>query len=159
MQGKRNISDIIENYLKDFLVNDNHVIIQRNELATLFECVPSQINYVIKTRFTQNRGYIVQSKRGGAGYVRISKLDFCHTHIIDALLSTLSNSLSMNEAVKVISQLHHEQVLTKREMLLIQASLERDMLQSHVDNDEQLRADLLKSQLRQLRYQYNESEE
>ncbi len=71
----RNISDIIEQYLKQVidLSNNNVIEIKRNEIADRFECVPSQINYVINTRFTLERGFVVESKRGGGGYIRIIK--------------------------------------------------------------------------------------
>ena len=71
----RNISDIIENYLKKVLeLSDTEIIeIKRGEMADKFQCVPSQINYVINTRFTIERGYLVESKRGGGGYIRITK--------------------------------------------------------------------------------------
>ena len=72
----RNISDIIEKYLKQVidLSNNNAIEIKRNEVADRFDCVPSQINYVINTRFTLERGFVVESKRGGGGYIRIIKV-------------------------------------------------------------------------------------
>ena len=57
------ISDVIENFLKDMLAEDEFIEIQRNELAEHFNCVPSQINYVISTRFKPSQGYYVESKR------------------------------------------------------------------------------------------------
>ena len=71
----RNMSDIIESYLKQILQQEEHVEISRSEIADQFQCVPSQINYVINTRFTPQKGYIVESKRGGGGYIRIMKLE------------------------------------------------------------------------------------
>lgn len=73
----RNISDIIERYLKSILHEspEGMVEIQRNDLADQFSCVPSQINYVISTRFTLEKGYLVESKRGGGGYVRIQRIE------------------------------------------------------------------------------------
>ena len=72
----RNISDIIEGYLKKVIEVDEkgHVEIKRSEIAEKFQCVPSQINYVINTRFTADRGYLVESKRGGGGYIRIVRV-------------------------------------------------------------------------------------
>ena len=72
----RNISDIIECYLKKVLeMSEKDILeIKRSEVADKFQCVPSQINYVINTRFTIERGYIVESKRGGGGYIRIMKV-------------------------------------------------------------------------------------
>ena len=70
----QNISDIIESYLKQILAESQQVEIRRAEIANQFNVVPSQINYVIKTRFTIQDGYVVQSKRGGGGYIRIEKV-------------------------------------------------------------------------------------
>lgn len=68
-----NTSDLIEAYLKKILEDSETIEIRRAEMANLFNCVPSQINYVINTRFTIQRGYTVESKRGGGGYIRIEK--------------------------------------------------------------------------------------
>ena len=67
------ISDIIEKFIKELMENSDTVQIQRNELANLFNCAPSQINYVLTTRFSREKGYEVQSKKGGGGYVKIDK--------------------------------------------------------------------------------------
>ena len=69
------ISDIIEKFLIDMIgTTDGSIEIQRNELANHFNCVPSQINYVITTRFNTERGYEVESRRGGGGYIKIRKV-------------------------------------------------------------------------------------
>ena len=84
----RNISDIIENYLKEVLeMSEKSLVeIKRSEIADKFECVPSQINYVINTRFTIEKGYVVESKRGGGGFIRIMKVQtYDHAHLIDQL--------------------------------------------------------------------------
>lgn len=65
------MTDIIEKFIKDLMEEDNSIQIQRNELANLFSCAPSQINYVLTTRFTIDRGYYIESKKGGGGYVQI----------------------------------------------------------------------------------------
>ena len=72
--AKRNMSDIIESYLKRFLSESEQIEIKRSDIAERFDCVPSQVNYVINTRFTQAHGYQVESKRGGGGYIRIVKI-------------------------------------------------------------------------------------
>ena len=74
MSGK-NTSDNIEAYIKAILEQAGMVELKRSELADVFQVVPSQINYVIKTRFTESRGYVVESKRGGGGYIRIMKVN------------------------------------------------------------------------------------
>ena len=69
--ANKNTSDSIEAYIKALLAQAGMAELKRSELADVFQVVPSQINYVIKTRFTESRGYIVESKRGGGGYIRI----------------------------------------------------------------------------------------
>ena len=82
-----NMSDIIEEYLKNVLLAQEQVEIRRSEIADRFNCVPSQINYVINTRFTVQQGYVVESKRGGGGYIRIMKVNLVDDmDFIDALL-------------------------------------------------------------------------
>ena len=71
----QNMSDLIESYLKNVLLSNETVEIRRSEIADQFNCVPSQINYVINTRFTIQQGYVVESKRGGGGYIRIMKVN------------------------------------------------------------------------------------
>ena len=67
------LSDIIEEYIKSIFEDGEYVELQRNELANKFNCVPSQINYVISTRFVPELGFYVESRRGGGGYIRINK--------------------------------------------------------------------------------------
>ena len=70
------MSDVIEEFIKDLFDDDNQLVeIQRNELAEHFNCVPSQINYVISTRFKPSQGYYVESKRGGGGHITIKKVN------------------------------------------------------------------------------------
>ena len=68
------ISDIIENFILSTLGKDDSIDLSRNELADYFKCAPSQINYVLTTRFNLNRGYIIQSQRGGGGYIKLLKI-------------------------------------------------------------------------------------
>ena len=82
----RNTSDSIEEYIKELLGQSGTAEIQRSNLADAFQVVPSQINYVIKTRFTESRGYIVESKRGGGGYIRIVKVRFSDKHHMLSLI-------------------------------------------------------------------------
>lgn len=70
------LSDVIEEFIKTLLMeSEGQLEVQRNELADYFECAPSQINYVLATRFSLNHGYYIESKRGGGGYIRIVRLD------------------------------------------------------------------------------------
>ena len=70
----KSISDIIEEFIKSSLDDDDFIELSRNDLAKFFSCVPSQINYVLNTRFTLNRGFVVESQRGGNGYIKLVKI-------------------------------------------------------------------------------------
>ena len=105
----RNTSDSIEEYIKELLSQSGTAEIQRSNLADAFQVVPSQINYVIKTRFTESRGYIVESKRGGGGYIRIVKVRFSDKHhMINDLLQNLADQLSEQVFTDVIQLLFDE---------------------------------------------------
>ena len=67
----KSVSDIIEEFIMSSLDEDKFIEISRNDLAKFFSCVPSQINYVLNTRFTLNRGFLVESQRGGGGYIKV----------------------------------------------------------------------------------------
>ena len=68
------LSNEIEKFIKDLMEDDSQVELKRNELAQHFGCAPSQINYVLATRFTIDHGYVIESRRGGGGYVRIVRM-------------------------------------------------------------------------------------
>ena len=89
----KNTSDHIEAYIKAILDQSGIVELQRSQLADTFQVVPSQINYVIKTRFTESRGYLVESKRGGGGYIRIGRIEFSsHHEMLRDLLYSIGES-------------------------------------------------------------------
>jgi transcriptional regulator CtsR len=70
------LSDTIETFIKSLMEEYDEIIeLQRNELATYFSCAPSQINYVLATRFSPEKGYIIESKRGGGGYIRLIRVN------------------------------------------------------------------------------------
>ncbi len=127
----RNISDVIEAYLKQIIQSTNSDVIEikRSEIADRFECVPSQINYVINTRFTVEKGYIVESKRGGGGYIRIIRLRPKSKHqLIDEMLSLSENKLTQQAGLDLIERLFEEKLLTEREAKLMCKVMHRDVL-------------------------------
>lgn len=146
----RNISDIIEKYLKGILQDSPEGIIeiQRNDLAERFSCVPSQINYVISTRFTLEKGYLVESKRGGGGYVRIRRIELpgptsLHTH----LHQTIGEEMGQSAAEGLIYQLVEARFLTAREAALMQAAVSREVLMVKLPYRDQIRARMMKAML------------
>ena len=91
------ISDVIENFILSTLGQNNDLNLSRNELADYFNCAPSQINYVLTTRFNLNRGFIIQSQRGGGGYIRIVRIkNFDNNYIHKVINSSIRNSYEFN---------------------------------------------------------------
>lgn len=125
MQGQ-NISDIIERYLKEILANSEEIEIRRSEIADQFDVVPSQINYVIKTRFTIQNGYVVESKRGGGGYIRIEKVKLLDDiDVLDSLIRVIGDSLNERDAISILGSLYEDSVLSKREASLLASTLQK----------------------------------
>ncbi|CAG9614145.1 Transcriptional regulator CtsR [Bacillus rhizoplanae] len=151
----RNISDIIEQYLKQVidLSNNNAIEIKRNEIADKFDCVPSQINYVINTRFTLERGFIVESKRGGGGYIRIIKVKLHDDiDIINQMLQMIQYSIAQSSAESIIRRLAEEGIVTSREAKLMFSVLDRSVLLTDLPFRDELRARMLRAMLRTLKY-------
>ena len=125
----RNVSDIIERYLKEILAESRQVEIKRSEVAERFDVVPSQINYVIKTRFTVQDGYLVESKRGGGGYIRIEKVDLVSdARILDQLIDMVGDQLSAADALHIVQTLYENKLLSRKEGSLLLTVMGRDAL-------------------------------
>ncbi|WP_445492855.1 CtsR family transcriptional regulator [Niallia sp. 03133] len=151
----RNISDIIESYLKEVLeMSEKSLVeIKRSEVADKFECVPSQINYVINTRFTMEKGYIVESKRGGGGFIRIMKVEsHDYAHLIDQLLSLIQSRIPQSSAEDVIYRLVEEEVINNREAKIMLSVIDRSVLYLELPYRDELRARILKAMLTTLKY-------
>jgi transcriptional regulator of stress and heat shock response len=152
----RNTSDIIESYLKQILEDEQtgYIEIKRSEIAEKFQCVPSQINYVINTRFTADRGYLVESKRGGGGYIRIlrvrphSKID-----LLDHIMDSLRQGASQNAAEDIVYRLISEDVITKREAKLMLSAVDRSTILTNLPQRDQIRGRILHAMLLALKYQ------
>lgn len=146
----RNISDIIEKYLKSILHEspEGAIEIQRNELAEQFSCVPSQINYVISTRFTLEKGYLVESKRGGGGYVRIRRIELPGANSLHTYLhQMISDEIGQTAAEGLIYQLEEARFLGRREAALMRAAISREALMVKLPYRDQIRARIMKAML------------
>lgn len=129
------------------------VEIKRNEIADKFQCVPSQINYVINTRFTIEKGYVVESKRGGGGYIRIMKVhSYDHAHLIDQLIEIIKDRLSQSSAEDVIYRLVEEEIISKREARIMLSVIDRSVLYIDLPHRDELRARMLKAMLQTLKF-------
>ncbi len=146
----RNVSDIIEKYLKNILQSspEGAIEIQRNDLADRFQCVPSQINYVISTRFTLEKGFVVESKRGGGGYIRIQKIELPgHQQMQGHVLQAIGEQIDQTTAEGLIYQLEDGRYISYREAAILRAAVSRDILLLQLPLRDEIRAKLLKAML------------
>ena len=146
-----NLSDIIESFIKELMdANNNDAIeIQRNILAQQFDCSPSQINYVLTTRFSNDRGYVVESRRGGGGYIRIFKVRSSMEDELKLILNeTIGGSITLNKAIDLINALLEREVITEDQKRVMQSVLSDRVLNIVAYEDRnKLRADLLKKMI------------
>ncbi|MDD3752317.1 MAG: CtsR family transcriptional regulator [Sedimentibacter sp.] len=146
-----NLSDIIEGFIKELMdANNNDAIeIQRNILAQQFDCSPSQINYVLTTRFTNDRGYVVESRRGGGGYIRIFKVRSSMEDELKRILNeTIGDSITLNKSIDLVNALMEREVITEGERAIMQSVLSDRVLNIVAYEDRnKLRADLLKEMI------------
>ncbi|MCI2017666.1 CtsR family transcriptional regulator [Lacticaseibacillus suilingensis] len=154
MQGQ-NISDVIEHYLKAMLGSTRQVEISRAEIAQQFNCVPSQINYVIKTRFTPQRGYVVESKRGGGGYIRILKVHLRDDQdLLAMMVANMPPAIRERDAQVLIQQLYDADVIDRQEGNMMLTVLSHHTLQQgDRQAEDELRSRLLLAFLASLRYE------
>lgn len=142
-----NLADLIEDFIKEMFreMPGGILEIQRNEMANRFRCAPSQINYVLTTRFTLERGYFVESRRGGGGYIRIKKLKIREDEFLREIIDYIGDSISGSEARDVIQRLREEGVINDREKEILNAVVNRYNLGIALPERDKLRARLLKA--------------
>ena len=115
----------------------------------------SQINYVIKTRFTIQNGYLVKSKRGGGGYIRIERVNLLDdVNVLNSLIQAIGDSVRERDAFDIVRTLYEEDVITRREGDLMLVALSKQALAVNDSKvEDQLRARILVSFLNRLRYE------
>lgn len=129
MSQSNNLSDLIEEYIKSILKENFEVELRRQQIADYFNVVPSQINYVIKTRFDSKHGYYVESKRGGGGYIRIVKLQFVECgDLLEKVKADIGSVLTLSDATTIVNQLISEEVITDSCGRIIISALDNDAL-------------------------------
>ena len=141
------MSDIIEEFIKDLFSDEEEIEIQRNDLAQQFNCVPSQINYVISTRFKPSQGYYVESKRGGGGHITIKKVNNTNSDYLMHIINNIGNSLTDNEAKILISDFLTYNLVTSKEAKLLRVATSDNVLDIPKDFKDKLRANILKNML------------
>lgn len=141
------ISDIIEDFIKKMLEEDNSAIIQRNDLAEHFNCVPSQINYVIATRFTPIQGYYVESQRGGGGYIKISRADITKSEYLMHIITNLGNTITAKEIDIFVNNFLENEIINEKEAKLLKSATNDKALVSLGKNKDIIRAKIFRNML------------
>lgn len=142
------LSNSIEDFINELIFESGGALeIQRSKISDHFNCAPSQINYVLTTRFTPFKGYYVESRRGGGGYIRIVKVKFEDDEdTLDTFLRFIGDSITKNNSDELLKELLRREKLTEREFGLMKVALS-DRALSQCENKNKLRADLLKNML------------
>lgn len=141
------MSDMIEEFIKELLDDEDYIEIQRNDLAEHFNCVPSQINYVISTRFKPSQGYYVESKRGGGGHISIKKINTTKSNYLMHTISSIGDKLTSQEVDIFLSNFLSYGVVTKKEAKLLKVATSDNVLNVPQNIKDELRARIFKNML------------
>ena len=143
-----NISDIIEQFILEQLDDMEYIMLSRNELANFFDCAPSQINYVLSTRFTMPKGFVVESKRGGGGFIRLERVNISKGDYVNELLTTtLCGDIDYNTAINILSNLVKLGVFEESVAKVLSYAITSKALAMPIRIENKQRANILKSVL------------
>lgn len=138
---------MIESFIKELFEDDDYIEIQRNDLAEKFNCVPSQINYVIATRFQPSQGYYVESKRGGGGHIAIKKINITKSNYLMHIISNIGNKITAQEVDIFISNFLSYKIINEKEAKLLKVATSDNVLTVSPDIRDELRAKIFKNML------------
>jgi len=145
------LSDAIEQFIKEMMLEEQSAVdLKRNELAEYFHCAPSQINYVLSTRFTPDHGYVTSSQRGGGGYIRIVRIVRSEKEHMQYLLNErIGDSISAADAQLLCAQLAERGIIGANDALLMASAVSASALSVPVPVGikDALRAHILRSML------------
>lgn len=141
------LSNSIEDFLISLLEDANGTLeIQRSQISDKFNCAPSQINYVLTTRFTPYKGYYVESRRGGGGYIRIVRVEFKNRNSFERIFNEeISDAITKDKADQIIDELFANEYISKREAEIIKVTLSDRSIGQSGEIKNQLRANILKN--------------
>lgn len=147
-----NISDTIEQFIMATLGDNESIDISRNSLAEYFACVPSQINYVLDTRFTVDRGFLVESKRGGSGFIKITKIKTQNEneYLNSLILESVGDELNLRRMTQILDRLESNEIVSNKERILIESALSEDSLMMPFTIRDRIRAQAFKNVLLRL---------
>lgn len=147
-----NISDTIEQFIISTLGSADSVDISRNSLAEYFSCAPSQINYVLDTRFTADRGFVKESRRGGSGFIKISRIKQSeqNAYLSSLVLDSVGEELQFKRMSQILDKLVSDSTISAKEKSLIEAALSEDSLDMPFTIKDRVRAKAFKNLLLKL---------
>ena len=141
------VSDIIEEFIKELFNDEEEIEIQRNDLAQKFNCVPSQINYVISTRFKPSQGYYVESKRGGGGKIKIKKITNTKSDYIMHIINNIGRTITTNDIDILLSDFLTYNIITSQEAKLLKVATSDNVLKLDKNIKDEVRARIFKNML------------
>ena len=131
------LSDLIETFLLDTFGENDKMMISRNSLASHFSCAPSQINYVLSTRFNHDKGYLVESKRGGSGYITLIKISGEKSEYLNNLISEVGfESLSITRCNGILQKMTRDEIISHREARIIGTAVsDKNFVDTNINKD------------------------
>lgn len=145
------LSGRIEDFLLELMQDcvDGRIEIGRNELAEKFDCAPSQINYVLSTRFTPYNGYYIESRRGGSGYIRIVRLSVEDGCLVQKIINDPGlDSLTSDRCKNLLKGLYDRELINEKEYRLMKMATDESALKDlGLDKRKEVRASILKNML------------
>ena len=142
------LSEVIEQYIKDmFSDEDEFIEFGRNELAQYFNCVPSQINYVISTRFNPEQGYYVESRRGGGGNVKIKRINMTNDKYIMHIINSIEHNLTQQDTLILINHLCEYGVISNIEAKLLKVATNDKVLNLPKEQRDEVRTRIFKNMI------------
>ena len=142
------LSDMLTQYIMEMIESEGNAEIKRNELADRFGCVPSQINYVLTSRFTPEQGYIIESRRGGGGYIRITRVmgdkSSALMHIVNSIGAELDNITS---EIMIKNLLSSSIISSEAARLMLTAGADRTLQGVVPSQRDRVRASIYKNML------------
>ena len=140
------LTSLIEDFIKEMMAEEDGTIeLKRNEMASRFGCVPSQINYVISTRFSPERGYVVESRRGGGGYIKIQRVMPKPGNQMMHVVNAIGDYVSYSDAAAIVRNCYDYDLITEKEARIILAAITEKSIAIGQPQQDALRARMLKN--------------
>ena len=150
-----NISDLIEHFIIETFGEEQELSLSRNSMAEYFNCAPSQINYVLSTRFNFENGYIIESKKGGSGYIKIIKIEDKNEYINNLLTYLANNETTYFQAQNIVETLFEKGYINIKEKFIILSAVSSKSLVTPIKIENKLRSNILFNILTSLVKQQN----